>query len=101
MPDEMKLYSVHLPATTKGPRRRKVDFGVRGLYRFDADVTDKAVAGYPHHRIRLTPAQAKQLEGDGFTVRELQATEPAAPSAGAALAEAVATERKTARGEKE
>lgn len=98
MSDEMKVYSVHLPATTKGPRRRKVDFGERGLFRFDADVEDKAVVGYPHHRIRLTPAQARQLEGDGFTVRELQETPAETSPAAAELAGAIAQERTKLRG---
>lgn len=83
-PKAMRLYSVHLPEATKGPRRRMVDLGNRGKFLFNADVTGKEnrkLAGYPHHRMKLTADEAAQFAGDGFKVRLLTDEEVAAAAA--------------------
>lgn len=72
---ELAFYSVHLPPNVVGSRRRVINLGNRGRFAFDADVDgkeNKKVRGYPHHRMRLTPAEVAQFEGDGFKVRKLQ-----------------------------
>lgn len=100
-PKALHLYSVRLPVSTPGSRRRKINLGDRGVYLFDADVTGKEQKkrpGYPLHRIRLNAREARQLASDGYDVNPLSKDEAEKPNAGSnALDSAVAEARAKAQ----